>query len=199
MKPRIPKNSGVIVWNPKSGNGTPVQPPEVPTRPGGDEERPGQERENVFPVDVHRSPRVRHAQASGLSMPARRISSRTSATRQRVADEKNTHEMLRPFKPIDVALVAAPVTNVQLAGTTMRTAAADVQGARLSALLDNLRLCGCCRRLPRCWSLPSRGLGFGLPRRLLLLRHVVSLSSSLLEMLADPSGMFVTFRRVSFD
>ena len=82
--------------------------------------------------------------------------------------------MLRPFETIDAALVAASVTNVQVAGTTMRTAAAHVQGARLSALLEDLRLRGLCRLLPRCWSLPSRGLGFGFPRRLLLLRHVVS-------------------------
>ena len=80
--------------------------------------------------------------------------------------------MLRPFKTIDAALVAASVTHVQVAGTTMRTAAAHVQRARLSALLEDLRLRGLCRLLPRCWSLPSRGLVFGFPRRLLL-RHVV--------------------------
>ena len=81
---------------------------------------------------------------------------------------------LRPFETIDVALVAAGVTHVQGAGTTMRAAAAKVQRARLSALLEDLRLRGLCRLLPRCWSLPSRGLAFGFPRRLLLLRHVVS-------------------------
>src|ERR1035437_3596330 len=121
--------------------------------------------------------------------------------------------MLLPFETIDGALVAARVTHVQGAGTMMRTAAARVQGTRLSALLEDLRLrglcrllprCwslpsrGLCRLLPRCWSLPSRGLVFGFPRRLLLLlRHVVSLLSSLLEMLSNPSGMFGTFRRVS--
>ena len=82
--------------------------------------------------------------------------------------------MLRPFETIDAALVAARVTHVQGAGTMMRTAAARVQGTRLSALLEDLRLRGLCRLLPRCWSLPSRGLAFGFPRRLLLLRHVVS-------------------------
>lgn len=89
--------------------------------------------------------------------------------------------MLRPFEAIDTALVAASVTNVQVAGTTMRTAAAHVQWARLSTPLEDLRLRGLCRLLPRCWSLPSRDPGFGFPRRLLLLRHVVSLLSSLLE------------------
>jgi hypothetical protein len=83
--------------------------------------------------------------------------------------------MLRPFKTIDAALMAARVTHVQGAGTMMRTAAAEVQWARLSAPLEDLRLRGLCRLLPRCWSLPSRGLAFGFPRRLLLLlRHVVS-------------------------
>src|SRR5665811_223490 len=77
--------------------------------------------------------------------------------------------MLRPFKTIDAALVAARVTHVQGAGTMMRTAAAHVQWARLSALLEDLRLRGLCRLLPRCWSLPSRGLACGFPRRLLLL------------------------------
>src|ERR1035437_9199233 len=97
--------------------------------------------------------------------------------------------MLRPFETIDAALVAAGVTHVQVAGTMMRAVAAEGQWARLSALLEDLRLrglcrlvprCwslpsrGLCRLLPRCWSLPSRGLAVGFPRRLLLLRHVVS-------------------------
>ena len=103
--------------------------------------------------------------------------------------------MLRPFETIDGALVAAGVTHVQVAGTMMRAVAAEVQWARLSALLEDLRLRRLCRLLPRCWSLLSRGLGFGFPRRLLLLRHVVSLLSSLLEMLSNPSGMFGKFRR----
>ena len=81
--------------------------------------------------------------------------------------------MLRPFKTIDAALVAARVTNVQAAGTMMRTAAARVQGARLSALLEDLRLRGLRRLLPRYWSLSSRGLACGFPRSLLL-RHVFS-------------------------
>jgi len=81
--------------------------------------------------------------------------------------------MLRPFKTIDAALVAARVTHVQVAGTTMRAAAAEVQWARLSALLEDLRLRGLRRLLPSYWSLSSCGLAFGFLRRLLL-RHVFS-------------------------
>jgi hypothetical protein len=91
--------------------------------------------------------------------------------------------MLRPFETIDAALVAADVANVQMAGTPMRAAAADIQRARLSALLEALCLRELCRLFPRRWSLPSRALACGFRGSLFLLCHVVSLeSSSYLEM-----------------
>jgi hypothetical protein len=103
--------------------------------------------------------------ASAPSRPLGRLDRASSGNVNRTS--------LRPLETVDVALVAVCVTHVQLTNTTMGAAAAQVQWARLSALLEDLHFRGRRRLLPRCWSLPSRSLAFGAWRRLLLLRHVV--------------------------